>query len=342
MRIALYTDNGKTNFGDDLNRWLWPRLLGRFPEEDDGVYFAGIGTVISKGMLPPNKRYIVLGSGVGYDILPDDFGSSAWKVLAVRGPLTARVLGLPADKAVTDTAALIRLLPECEPLPEAERSGVVFMPHYTTLDSGNWERVCDLAGITFLDPFENSEKMVQRIRRAKLVIADAMHAAIVADALRVPWIPVALSPQNNTFKWLDWTQSLDLPYEPVYLGASSALEALGNLSCRFRGVSYYCANRDVVHVTQKFKRDQQRRSSGYWRTWHSLLPLLTFRLLQRILELQLFHGVRQKIDRWYTRRATRALQEAQRRPAYLSNESIFNAKLRRLEALVDELATETE
>ena len=64
MQIALYTDDGKTNFGDDLNRWLWSRLLGSTVEADDEVYFAGVGTVISKGLLPPNRRYIVLGSGV--------------------------------------------------------------------------------------------------------------------------------------------------------------------------------------------------------------------------------------------------------------------------------------
>jgi len=54
-----------------------------------------------------------------------------------------------------------------------------------------------LAGVTFLDPFEDSEKMVQRIRRAKLVIADAMHAAIVADALRVRGFPWRFSTKQH-------------------------------------------------------------------------------------------------------------------------------------------------
>jgi succinoglycan biosynthesis protein ExoV len=339
LQIALYTDEGKTNFGDDLNRWLWNRLLGSALEGRDEVYFAGIGTVISKGLLPPNKQYIVLGSGVGYDILPDDVGGPSWEILAVRGPLTAKVLGLPAAKAVTDAAALLRLLPECEPLPESEQAGIVFMPHYSTLADGNWERVCELAGVTFLDPFEDSEKMVQRIRRAKLVIADAMHAAIVADALRVPWIPVALSPQSNTFKWLDWTRSLGLPYEPVYLGASTALEAIGNFSYRFRGISYYSANRNIDRVTRKFQRNQSLRSSSYWGIWGRWMFLLTFRLPQRILALKPFQSVRRKIDQWYIRRATRGLKEAQKRPLNLSEESVFNARLQRLQSLLKDLGT---
>lgn len=36
-----------------------------------------------------------------------------------------------------------------------------------------------------------------------MVLADAMHAAIIADAMRVPWLPLITSPQINTFKWLD-------------------------------------------------------------------------------------------------------------------------------------------
>ena len=47
-----------------------------------------------------------------------------------------------------------------------------------------------------------------------LVHAEAMHAAIVADALRVPWVPCRMYPQVNIFKWTDWTLSLGLEYQP--------------------------------------------------------------------------------------------------------------------------------
>src|SRR5690606_11437285 len=81
------------------------------------------------------------------------------------------------------------------------------------------------AGICFIDPRADSRESIERIRRAGLVVADAMHAAIVADTLRVPWVPVATSPEISAFKWLDWTLSLELPYEPVALPPSSAVEA---------------------------------------------------------------------------------------------------------------------
>lgn len=44
-----------------------------------------------------------------------------------------------------------------------------------------------------------------------------MHGAIVADALRVPWIPVAFGDTVLPFKWRDWLSTLDLPYEPALI-----------------------------------------------------------------------------------------------------------------------------
>ena len=37
-----------------------------------------------------------------------------------------------------------------------------------------------------------------------------MHAAILADAFRVPWIPVSISGTFNGAKWQDWGQSLGM------------------------------------------------------------------------------------------------------------------------------------
>jgi succinoglycan biosynthesis protein ExoV len=52
--------------------------------------------------------------------------------------------------------------------------------------------------------------VIRRIAAAPLVIAESMHAAIIADAFRVPWIPVRFSPHFHAEKWLDWAASLDM------------------------------------------------------------------------------------------------------------------------------------
>lgn len=67
-------------------------------------------------------------------------------------------------------------------------------------------------------------KILNQITRAKLAVTEAMHGAILANALRVPWIPVTTSPIINVFKWRDWTMSLGLDYRPILLGVSTRIE----------------------------------------------------------------------------------------------------------------------
>jgi succinoglycan biosynthesis protein ExoV len=330
LRVTCFAEDHASNFGDDLNRWMWSRLLGIPLDVDDGTLLVGIGTVISKSMIPPAERYIVLSSGVGYDALPPDFGGPKWEVLAVRGPLTAEVLNLPQEKAVVDGAALLRVLPECEPLPESERAGIVFMPHYDNLRDGNWREVCAMAGFEFLDPLATSEETVQRIRRSKLVIADAMHAAIVADALRVPWIPVALSPQSNTFKWLDWTLSLNLPYHPTLIPPSTLVESVRNQSLRFYGPNYFVADREAVSAIKRYRQIIRLKSWKYWPTWRKRAKQITYSLPRKLLMSAGFAGLKERRDASLTNRAADCLRKVAGLPSYLSEEKLFTSKCEKL------------
>lgn len=337
MNVHHYVDGSRTNFGDDLNRWIWSRLLELSSDEQDETLLLGIGTILSRNFVPPGKRYIVLGSGVGYDLPPDGFGGPAWNILAVRGPLTAAALGLPPEKAVVDAAALLRLLPECEPLPASKRNGIAFMPHYELLPEGNWKQVCHLAGVEFLDPLADSKDTVQRIRNARLVIADAMHAAIVADALRVPWMPVVISPQANTFKWLDWTMSLNLSYKPARLPASTLLEALRNSSFPLWGNKLFFEHRDRASALAAYDSFKRKRSSRCWKWWRRRMFQLTYSLPRRILTSAAFAKFRKWQDQNRTQRAAEQLRKIANLPPYQSDEDIFQTRLKRLAELVASL-----
>jgi hypothetical protein len=59
------------------------------------------------------------------------------------------------------------------------------------------------------------ERTLELIRGSRCVISEAMHAAIVADALRVPWVPVHAYDHINEFKWKDWSGSLQMSHAPV-------------------------------------------------------------------------------------------------------------------------------
>jgi len=210
MRLFYYRGrNGVANFGDELNPYLWSRLL---PDLDrrggpDWV-FVGIGTLLND-RLPPASRTIVFGAGVGYGAripTPDP----TWRVHFVRGPRSAAALGLPSDAALTDPAILVATVWRERPAP---RTSCAFMPHWE--NANGWiEGLCQDEGIDYIDPRWPVEKVLRSIVETRVLLAEAMHGAIVADALRVPWVPVRSASGVLSFKWLDWCDSIGSPYAP--------------------------------------------------------------------------------------------------------------------------------
>ena len=67
------------------------------------------------------------------------------------------------------------------------------MPHIhnATAAAESWQRICQQANIRYIDPRWPIEEVLQAIGSSKLLLAEAMHGAITADALRIPWIPVS-------------------------------------------------------------------------------------------------------------------------------------------------------
>ncbi len=201
------------NFGDDLNPWLWPRLLPGFFDEDGAVGFYGIGTLLHD-RLPRGQVKVVFGSGTGYRRLPRL--DNTWRIYCLRGPLTARALGVDEKLAITDPACLLATQIAA---PLSKTCPVSFMPHYTTARAADWRAICARAGIAYIAPDGPVEEVIAAIGQTRLLVAEALHGAVAADALRVPWLPVRLSHRHLGFKWLDWCLSLGLEYAPTDLPA---------------------------------------------------------------------------------------------------------------------------
>lgn len=281
------------NFGDELNRWLWAELLDEvWSKADDEVLFVGIGTVLDRN-LPPARVTVVFGTGTGYTPAPRDIAvqSSRWRIYGVRGPLTARALNLDKRIAMTDPAILLATLPEFARL---DRHGVIFIPHWKSVRYGDWQGICKTLGIEFVDPCQDSRLVVRRIAAAKKVIAESMHAAIIADAFRVPWIPVALSREISPFKWVDWASSLDVAYRPVCLPPSNRIERIRNVMLKWtvhcnasdypnfgevlRGASmHFDEDRLVADLAEIGRRIDQK-----WRWNASILLEATLKRLARL------------------------------------------------------------
>ncbi len=213
MKLFYYQDP-EGNFGDDLNAWLWPRLIPDLLDDDDSTLFVAIGSILDR-RIPQEPQKVVFGTGVGYGLLP--VLDERWQIWCVRGPLTARALGLPARLAVIDPAALVRTI---RTTPAAVSHSVSFVPHFRSPRRAeavglNLDKLCASAGINYIDPRKGVEHVLAAIESSEMVLAEAMHGAIVADALRIPWVPLQLYDQILNLKWQDWCGSLGIKYTPL-------------------------------------------------------------------------------------------------------------------------------
>ncbi|EFK6612847.1 TPA: hypothetical protein PBP03_002702 [Escherichia coli] len=327
--MKLYYYKSPTgNFGDDLNAWLWEELLPGYFKYENGIIFSGIGTIISADM-PTSSKTVIFGSGVGYGYPPMNFGDNRWDVRFVRGPLSAKVLSLPANKYITDSAILVSKIEGFEPLPENERSGIIFVPHHHALHTGQWHEVCKSVGIEFIDPTQDSKYVIQKIRKSKLVLADAMHAAIIADSLRVPWIPLVTSNQINTFKWIDWTLSVKLEYSPSYIGPSSMRECLRNKFLHLYGESFYIKSLNADDSINCFYKQRDILSNKWWPIYSKIIRRCVYTAPNLLLKkIEQFSSPRW--DEKYISLAKKKILDAMKRAPMLSSDDVYQSNLNKI------------
>lgn len=201
------------NFGDRLNDLVWPHYLPSCLDDGSNELLVGIGSLLNH-RLPVGPVKWVLGSGVGHGDPPRVDGT--WKVLWVRGPHSVNSLGLPGCRYITDGALLLADL--MTPAP-GSRFTCSFIPHCSAIERGALQplqEICETAGLHFINPHWPARVVLDDIRRSEKVVTEALHGAIVADAFRIPWVP-AFRQDVLAFKWMDWTESMGLSYQPQHL-----------------------------------------------------------------------------------------------------------------------------
>jgi succinoglycan biosynthesis protein ExoV len=249
MKIHFYKDSAG-NFGDDLNDWIWKKLLPNDLSKffDDETTFLGIGSILDTGV-PKSKRLIVLGSGYAYSdpAVIDD----RWKIYFVRGPLTARALEIDQKLALTDGAILGTPLYQS---PDKTQDQVSFMPHHRNAKLA-WKQICDDLEIQYISPDEGVDEVLDKISRSKHIITEAMHGAIVADAMRIPWTPVFTCGGINLFKWRDWSSSMDIEIFPESL----AQPISSHYSKGFKGKVRVIKNFFTCKMRMKYLKDNGKQ-----------------------------------------------------------------------------------
>lgn len=203
------------NFGDDLNLWLWDEVLPGWRDVLPGHLLVGVGTLINH-KLPRGVPKVVLGSGVGYGRLPEADLLAECHFVAVRGPRSAAALGLDPGKGIIDPAVLIADFPDFQNIPKSGRP--VFVPHHASVHRADWAGLCLKAGVEYVSPEGDAREVIRKLAAAPLVIAESMHAVILADAFGTPWHAVSISHLFHKSKWMDWADSLSvsLHVSPMY------------------------------------------------------------------------------------------------------------------------------
>lgn len=214
----LYYKSERGNFGDDLNPWLWEQLFKKHYLCD--AAFIGIGTVLYPNSklirdVDPLKQKIVFGAGVRPTAYPFS-ADSTWNIRFLRGPLSNFYLKNDYNY-ITDAAYAIRLLDYFEELKnEPKKYNVSIMPHFGSVQYFDWESISKELGFHYISPFSENGVWytLKEIAASRKVITEAMHGAIVADILRVPWHRFVLSTPYlegeyvAEFKWADWLLSV--------------------------------------------------------------------------------------------------------------------------------------
>lgn len=231
MKLIYHKGN---NFGDKLNPIIFNRLIGEYLDDNENEVFVGIGSILGFPGIKNKKRKIVFSSGYAYDTPP--IIDSTWDIICVRGELTTKLLNIKKEYAVTDGALLIT---QCIDIPKVNKKyKYSFIPHVRSENNYDWRRICEEVGYNYISPQDDVHYIIDNILMSEVVIADALHGAIVADALRVPWIPVRTYKTVNEFKWNDWTSSMGLKYTPIEIPQIFNHDILkGKIKNKFYGMS---------------------------------------------------------------------------------------------------------
>jgi succinoglycan biosynthesis protein ExoV len=249
--VILYRWQGlASNFGDELNTILWPNLMPGFFDGDPAIRFLGIGSVLDRRHSSQATK-LVAGSGYGgYERKPQL--DETWIIHWVRGPRTAAALDLPATLALGDPAVLV---PKAIGVPAGDGQDIGFIPHFESAGWGAWQQAADLAGIRLIDPRDPPMAILHAIGRCKLVLSEALHGVIVADALRVPWIAIRPRARIHRPKWWDWTETMAVHPRFHSLPASTLSEWAGTSLLSSFHATRVCLGRQATSL-EKVKSER--------------------------------------------------------------------------------------
>ena len=222
MNLIFFRAKDYTNFGDELNPYIFHHFFPDFFNQthNDKINFYGIGTIIDSRINSEEKN-IIFGTGIRDITIPYD--KKKWDVRFLRGPISSNVLGYNGEKFIADAAYCMLCDKTLLPQNKIKKYEYSFMPHYRQMDKINWNLIERITGIHIIDPRKSLSYVFEEIAQTKKLLTIAMHGAIVADLLRIPWLRIKMEaigsepPVISDIKWLDFLLALNLKDEYIQI-----------------------------------------------------------------------------------------------------------------------------
>lgn len=193
------------NFGDVLNPLLFRLMTGSEPRfMSSSPKMLAIGSLLHKA----GPGDVVWGTGALSPDLPLQLLVQTTRILAVRGPMTAKLLtaaGYDMDNIPVGDPSL--LLPRFLPITPSTENVIGFLPHY--IDYGQ-VRKSDLPGnVLLLNPATEPEHLIMQIASCRAVVSSSLHGICVAEAYGVPalWVELSDNILGAGFKFRDYYAS---------------------------------------------------------------------------------------------------------------------------------------
>lgn len=256
MTIRLYWMGGnrnEINFGDSISPRIVEMMSGRAvryapPETCD---LAAVGSILDKIELKKWKRLLrlrfdpvrVWGSGT-FGVTPVTRRGLA--PFAVRGPMTARALGLPEETPLGDPGLLVDRF--VTPTGKERQWGII--PHIADRQDPLVRALCEANPSALCIDLSDPDLLgtLRKIQSCAFILSSSLHGLVTADAFGIPsvWMRVSGNVFGGDGKFIDYFTSVgrtetaplrpEAPFSLAALEARAAVAEAGLVARRREGL----------------------------------------------------------------------------------------------------------
>lgn len=209
--MKIYYWKEKKNFGDLLTGLLltkFTRLSSEWAEPKKANLIM-CGSILEH--IPENWEGIIAGAGKLHEKTKVKFPNA--KILALRGPLTAR--GVKGNFILADPGLIAD---ELVPLDD-KKYNLGIIPHWTDYTLEKDSRFLKYSP-KIIRVSDDPIKVIREIGQCKKIISSSLHGIILADAFGIPR-RIEISPrmlshshqEGGLFKWEDYSSSISMKLE---------------------------------------------------------------------------------------------------------------------------------